>query len=223
MGLTLGSGAPAGRRLLTLAVVAALLLATAGCRRGDAPADGAEITIPTVPGGAETMRDLPATTATSAPTYVVPDVIDTAYVETVMQALDHVLGDAIRLLVRQAGRVSDEFLNHLVALYTDKEFEFQQGLWLKETQKGVGNRPADPGDPITRIRQLVRADPDCVVIAVERDFSPTLRQPPIETPQPYIALVPASPGRDTLGANPTPWIMSFDGFMDDGSAPGAPC
>ena len=70
---------------------------------------------------------------------------------------------------------------------------------------------------------LVRADRSCVVAAVERDFSPTLLQPPLPTPQRYIALVPAPAGRNFVATNPTPWVVSFDGFMSDGSIPLDPC
>lgn len=164
-----------------------------------------------------------STTTTTAVSYEVPAVIDAAYVEKVMAALDHVLGDAIRLMVRERG-LSETFLDHLAAIYTEKELEFHQGLWAESFRQTLDERPPVPGDPLTRVQRVLRADRECVVVAVDRSFAATLTVPERKPPQQrYIALVPAVREQDRRGLNPTPWMMSFDGWMQDGGEPDAPC
>ena len=66
-----------------------LLLAPVGCRRGtDAVSGEGGSTTSSPPLESTTTEPAPRSTAT--PSYAVPDVIDAAYVETVMKALDQV-------------------------------------------------------------------------------------------------------------------------------------
>ncbi len=62
------------------------------------------------------------------PSYDVPETVDQAYVQRVVTAYDKVLGDAIRVLKRD-GEVNDEFLKHLLAIYTAPEFEVHELAW----------------------------------------------------------------------------------------------
>src|SRR5688500_3647961 len=77
-------------------------------------------------GPSATVRNAPTTAAATGATVVpvdqVPAVIDVAYVQRVIDALDHVMGDAVRALV--AAKAPDrEFYERLRAVYLDPEFE----------------------------------------------------------------------------------------------------
>lgn len=160
----------------------------------------------------------PASTTTSAD-YSVPEVIDVAYVEKVMAALDHVYGDAIRTLAKER-QITKEFLDHLAAIYTPSEFELAQDIWVKDLAEGLKGIRSKPGDPRTKVQRVLRAEAGCVIAAVDRDFSETRETPDQPTPQEFIALTPIAEERHH---NPTPWLIAFDGFKDDGSEPKAPC
>lgn len=162
----------------------------------------------------------PASSSTTAD-YSVPTVIDAAYVEKVMEALDHVYGDAIRILARER-QITKEFLEHLAAIYTPNQFEFTQRIWVRDVASGLKGLRRNPGDPATQVQELLRADATCIVVRVNRDFSQTNEQVDQVTPQEYVALVPAP---STSSLNPTPLILSFDGFVatPEGAPPEQPC
>ena len=78
------------------------------------------------------------TTTTVVPVDQVPAVIDVAYVQRVIDALDHVMGDAVRALV--AAKVPDrEFYERLRAVYLDPEFERVQAD-LRAKRRGGAER-----------------------------------------------------------------------------------
>lgn len=154
--------------------------------------------------------------------YAVPETIDQAYVQKVVSAYDRVLGDAIRVLKRD-GRLSDDFLKRLLAIYTQPQFEFQQQVWAEAVRQGdLDKRPEVPGDPRTRVVSVLRADGRCVIAEIDRDFSPTLTPGVAPEPSPeadYIVLVAKLGRPDPLEANPTPWVMAFDGYLPGNRAP----
>jgi hypothetical protein len=205
-----------GRRgrtgLWLLAVVAVL---TSACF-GRANDDG--VVGPTVPPG--------SSTTTTVLSYDIPPVVDLAYVQRVVSAYDHALGDAIRVLVRDRS-LSDEFLKYLVGLYTPAEFEFQQKLWTDSVAQGRLDRtPARPGDPKTAVLRTERADESCIVARVDRDLTATLNpgEPPARPAHDhYMVLVRKDVSRDPLQVNPTPWAVAFDGSKDDNSVPVNSC
>lgn len=207
------------RRWVAIGLVA--LLAGACSGGGD---DG--LTGPTIPTDTRVTTTTSTTTTLAPASYDVPEVIDQAYVQRVVSAYDKVLGDAIRVLKRDGG-VSDEFLKHLLAIYTAEEFEFAQKLWLEEVAGGrLGKTPDAPADPATAIVALQRSDLQCVIARAERDYSPTLLPgiTPIESENDdYVVLVRKKPDRDPLALNPTPWVMAFDGFKNDNSVPTNSC
>lgn len=194
--------------LLLVAVGLAALLAP-GCRHGGGSSDD---TLPP-----------PRTTATTAPaTFDIPAVIDTAYVARVMQALDHVYGDAVRLLAR-THQVNEDFLRYLVAIHNPRLFGLVQDLWVKIQARGFEGLATSPGDPRTRIDTLLRADRDCVLIQGDRDTSPLYVTDRPTDHDRYVALTPLRLDRNPGGTNPTPWTINFTGQRDDGSAPEDVC
>lgn len=205
-------GGVPGRCVLLVLVLAALLGACFG--RGG---DGDHGTGPTVPPGGTS-----STTSTTAVSYDVPAVIDLAYVQRVVSAFDHALGDAIRVLVRDRA-MSDEFLQYLVGLYTEPEFETQQRAWSESVASGFIERTASPpGDPKTTVFRLERSDPKCIIVRADRDYAATLKRgetQPVTAQDDYLVLVAKGTNRDPLAINPTPWRMSFDGYKNDNTIP----
>lgn len=195
------------RRMMTIVSLCAALL-VAGC-------DGE--------GGTEdTLPPEETTTSTTAVSYDVPDVIDVAYVSRVMQALDHVYGDAVRHLARTR-RVDEEFLKPLVAIHNPRIFGLVQDLWVKSQARDFGNLRAEPGDPVTRIDKLLRADRECVLVEGDRDVSGLFTRDDPTNHDRYVALTPLRPDRNPDGANPTPWTINFVGQQSDGSVPSDAC
>lgn len=194
-------------RVARVMLVAALLLGA--CNGGS---DGSDDTLP----------PRPSSTDTSRPDYSVPEVIDVAYVEKVMAALDRVYGDAIRTLARER-QITQEFLERLAAIYGDRFFKLAQDAWVKEAANGLPDLAAVPGDPRTEVTRVSRADRDCIVAEVTRDFGATRTTPPSQPRRRFVALTPLPSERNTKNLNPTPWLLMYDGFTADGSEPGEPC
>lgn len=192
-------------RVARLALVAALLLGACNGGRDD-----------------DVLPPRPTSTDTTAVDYSVPAVIDVAYVEKVMAALDRVYGDGIRTLAKERA-ITQEFLEHLVAIYGDRFYRLAQDAWTQELSTGASTLAARPGDPHTTITALRQVDRACVVAQVVRDFSATRSSTPAVTPTRYIGLVPLIDQRDTRGLNPTPWMLAYDGWTPNGDPPVEPC
>jgi hypothetical protein len=162
------------------------------------------------------------TTSTTAVSFEVPAVIDEVYVARVMKALDHVYGDAVRHLAET--RVVDEsFLKYLVAIYNPRIYGLAQDLWVKIQARQFAGLRSEPGDPVTRVDKLLRADRDCVLIQGDRDLTPlhTIDDP--TNHDHFVALTPLPPTRNPERLNPTPWTINYSGQRSDGGAPADAC
>src|SRR5687767_16003456 len=115
--MTQGAGVPVVRWARLLLAVALL----GGCDSGGRDDD----TLPP-----------PVSTSSTTVDYSVPEVVDVAYVEKVMDALDHVYGDAIRTLARER-TITEDFLSRLAAIYTPSEFGLVQDIWVKDLAEGL--------------------------------------------------------------------------------------
>ncbi|HET7489456.1 MAG TPA: hypothetical protein VFJ85_16130 [Acidimicrobiales bacterium] len=189
-------------------VTAVLLavLATASCRKGDVAEP--ETTVPTAP----------STTATTAVSYAVPAAIDTAYIQKVMAALDHVNGDAARRAASERA-LDGDFFQRFVSIYTDRYFKLVQRAWLQVAGDKFALLADAPRDPTTSVVRLITANPTCVFFEAKRDFSPMFREPDPPGGPRFVALLPLDPLRNPTGYNPTPWAMNFDGHFQSGAEP----
>lgn len=170
----------------------------------------------------DTLPPEDTTTSTTVLSYEVPAFIDAAYVARVMQALDHVYGDAVRHLAKTR-KVDEDFLKPLVAIHNPRIFGLEQDLWVKTRAQGFEGLGARPADPETRIDQLVRADAECVLIQGDRSFAPLFTDDDPTNHDRYVALSPLKPDRNPDRLNPTPWAINFSGQRPDGSAPSDVC
>jgi hypothetical protein len=164
---------------------------------------------------------VPLATTTTDP-YAPPPVIDAAYVNRVLAGLDQVVGDVVRMVVRDRS-VTPEAEGHLRAVYGDR--------WLKITADGLGKdakeslaeiRP-DPGNKVTTVSRLLSASADCIFAQVQRDLSPVVYRPNPEVAVQWVGLKPLDRTRDPRRLNPTPWMYIYDGFPPDHTQPEDPC
>ena len=99
-----------------------------------------------------TVRRLAPTTTVGVDQ--VPAVIDVAYVQRVMDALDRVLGDAIRALVA-AREPNREFYDRLRAVYGDPEFARKEEAFGRTAARGLATIRVDPGNPQTQVTRVI--------------------------------------------------------------------
>ncbi len=191
----------------------AAVLALPACSGG---ADGTPST--SVPTSKSTMS------TTAAPDVsTIPSVIDEAYLNAVLAALDEVDGQATRV-IKATKRFPPEAADLLNAIYSDEEFDKQANAWLQtlaEDRDLVGLL-ADPGSRKTKVERVIAASPSCVWIEVRRDYSQVATH---ATPGPleYVALQPLDRSNDPQRHNPTAWMITIDGYRSDGKEPSNPC
>ncbi|MBA3652939.1 MAG: hypothetical protein H0W70_01960 [Actinobacteria bacterium] len=146
---------------------------------------------------------MPAPAATTD-LYAVPATIDIPYLNRVFLALDHINGDATRLIVANR-RITPEAANLLRSIHTDDEFVIQAEIWNDDIDRGLTKLKPAPGDLETNVVRLLDRRPDCVAVEVDRDYSPALvvGKPPVRT---IISLVPGG-----VEPNHTGWVMALEG------------
>ncbi len=199
-------------RLTALALVPVLALAS--CSGADEGDTAQETTTSTADA---TTTTAPATSTTAAPVDLtrVPDEIDEAYVQAVVDRFDVLLQDAYTAAMA-SGTFDGEFEARLRALYGGLEADR-----LLENLRRVGTEPfADPpGRPTTTVLEVATARRDCIFLTAERDLTP-LSDETYEQVQPYyLQLVAATPGP----LNETPWVLARDVYFADGAQLGDQC
>jgi len=161
------------------------------------------------------VRPAPPTTADP---YAVPAVIDVAYVNRVLAALDQVNGNATREAVR-AKALTPEFMADLRAVYEGVALEQELKVWSITAQRAFAGFSAAPGNRRTTVIALTTATPACVFVKTHRDYSAATPSPGPDLPH-YITLRPAA-RHDTR--NPTPWLVTVDVVTPDGGIPENAC
>ena len=199
------------RRLgaLAVAVIASLLGA---CSGGDDDA-GPAATVP--------VEQSTTSTTSAVDVSAIPAVIDEAYVNRVLAALDAVDGEATRIIVHNR-RLVPEATARLRAIYDEAEFQDQVVVWLTDLKEGLKNIKPNPGPRRTTVRRLRTASPVCVFVEVLEDFSASAMDPPPPS-RAFVQLVPVDRSRDRGRYNPTAWMVHAAGDTADGSDPGDPC
>lgn len=198
--------------MLRLVVVVGLVVAgTAGCKRdGGATAD---TTVPTAPSTSA------STTTAVADISTIPAVIDEAYLNRVLAALDEVETQATRLIAANK-RVVPPAAVLLKSIYSSDEFTILVDGWNRamltdpETQ---ALKADDPGRQTT-VKSIISASRECVYVAVSRLFLRTGHTLPD-----YISLQPLDRTNDPEHHNPTAWMVGSSGVRNDNQQPSNPC
>src|SRR5438045_3715318 len=194
-----------GRRLLSVVVVGAAALTAASCASGKVGGPSSTSTTSTTAAAPTT------TTTTTVAVDQIPPAITVEYAQRVMDALDKLEGDVTRLLV--AKRVPTlQFKQMLTALYDEPAFDKAEASYGRDAADDLQVYTANPGNPVTLVKRVVDWSPTCVVLDVDRDFGPTLKEkPPADTLSGVVFLRPKKLERDALHANPTAWSITADG------------
>lgn len=202
-----------GRRAVRLVAAGLGAVALVACGRGADPGPVG----PTVP------VEVTTTTVAAIDITHKPDVVTVEYAQAVMVELDRVLGEAVRAMVADGGP-NKEFLDKLNAVYDEPSFENKQSVYGSIAAEGMEAFRNPPGDVITKVERVLRSDPHCVVLAVDRDFSAFLVNPnPESSDKGYIAWSPKGEESDPAGHNRTPWSVVFDGDVFEDEDPLAAC
>lgn len=199
-------------RPLAVLMVGALALPACSDGKDGGAAD------PTVPTAA-------STTATSAvpDVSVIPEKIDEAYLNAVLVALDEVDGQATRIIVATK-RFPPEAADLLNSIYSDEAFDLEAEVWFDSIARDPelkGIRP-NPGNRKTIVERLISASPSCVWMAVKRDYSARNFNPGPDRIE-YVALQILDRSNDAQRRNTTPWMITTDGYRQDGTEPSNPC
>lgn len=192
--------------------VAAVLLLTAGCS-DDNPPPRSQASIPEATAAPSTTNPDP---------YAVPGVIDEAYLNRVLAALDDAAGKATRSSMRERA-MTEESLQILKAVYLDEAFRERVNLLQDNAENGFRNYRSNPGAVKTTVARIISSTPTCVFMNVQRDYREVAANPPPPDTDQYVGLREHPVGSDPEGHNPTPWIIIYDGFLEDGSQPPDPC
>ncbi|MEO7836075.1 MAG: hypothetical protein ABIS21_00360 [Acidimicrobiales bacterium] len=193
-----------------LAIITALALA-GGCSSSTRD-DTADPTVPT------TTEE---TTTTAAPDpFAVPEVIDEAYVNKVLAALDQVDGEALRRVVTN-GTVQIEVSSMVRAIYNDPQFEQELGGLFKVFAEGLEPFKNPPGNRRRTVTRFGTGSPECIFTEVHSDFSAVLKAPPPDPPGEVeiVTLRPTQTGADPENHNPTPWSVSNSEVIKTGEVP----
>lgn len=154
-------------------------------------------------GPTATVGTAPSTTTVPPDPFAVPAAIDAAYVERVTNKLYEVIGEARRLTMQQ-GATPPEAIDRLRAAYHPSLAQPMIDALVFDLYHGF---PAGlDGDLQLTVKQVVRADQECIVAATEMDASLVDQ----EAGEPYLmttVLLPLDPALDKGGYNPTPWSI----------------
>lgn len=189
-----------------------MALALVGACSSSGSNETADTTVPTAP---------PETTTTAAgDPFAIPDVIDEAYVNRVLAALDQIDGDVLRSVVANGG-INPEVPTMLRAIYNDPQYEEELDGLRRVLSRGLDNFKNPPGNRKSFVERLIEARRDCVFVEVKTDSSEVLKTVPPEPPNEVeiFTLRPTADGADPTGLNPTPWSVANAEIIDRGDVP----
>ena len=188
-------------------VLAALL---AGCDGGSGK--GPESTLPPPP---------PSTTTTTIDVTKVPATIDVAYVQAVMNSLDKVTGDAVRVFVAQRGP-NKEWYETFRAVFDDPAFSEIESDFGRYAANGLRPLRPLPENPTTTVQRILDSSANCIVVEVDRSYGPIFTTPP-GNPRGFVQLRQLKPERDPTKRNPTSWAIVASVNAEGATIPTDPC
>lgn len=201
----------AGMRRSSLAV-AAILLLTAGCADDDPP-----------PRSQASIPEATATPSTTNPDpYAIPAVIDEAYLNRVLAALDAALADALRSSMRER-TLTDESVRILRAVYSDEALRDRVNALQEAAEDGFRGYRSSPGAVVTTVNRMISSASSCAFFAVRRNYDQVASNPATDLPQQYVGLRRVNDQAGPSQDNPTGWTIFYDGFPEDRSEPPDPC
>lgn len=172
--------------------------------------------------GKPLQRITTTTSTTTVDAAGVPASPDVAYAQSVVNQLDAVTGEMVKVFVRDKGP-SLAFETYLKALYDGPVYDRVLRDWQEIAAQSMDNIRTNPAAPKTRIRELIGATSTCMFFTADEDLSAMLVKDFGDTGTPFIELLRKKPERDPEARNPTAWAMVADGSNPDGTVPPNPC
>lgn len=214
------------RRLRWIAAIGLLSCVLGSCS-DEAGGQGSGAHPPPSTGPTTTLRPNASTADTSSARiggdpFAVPTVIDSIYVDRVLEALDRALGDILRELV-SSKQLLPEPLSRLSSLYQGEYLQLRVDLLQEDFRNGFADYRSDPGNQRTTLVRLYSANTSCIFAEVSRDYSAVTPNLTGQGSQSWVSLRPRVPASDPHRINPTPWIITYDGFQPGREAPEDQC
>jgi hypothetical protein len=151
----------------------------------------------------------PASPARPADPYAIPVVITPAYVDKVFAALNHVDGDASRMLVARRA-VTLGVTTILRSIYNDPLFSEQVKIRSQSVQAPIPGLRHPLGDIRTSVVQLISSSPTCIFARTTSDYAGVLVDPGPPAGSEYFKLTRTQVGANAGHLNPTPWSLTFN-------------
>ena len=162
------------------------------------------------------------TTTTVIDVTKVPATIDVPYVQAVMDTLDRVTGDMVRVLV--ANRVPNaEFAALLQAIYDEPKFSLAQADFGNYAVRDLEPLNPQPGNPTSRVFRVVDSSSNCIVAELDHNYAPIFRNAAEDPLAGFVQLRLKRQERDPGNRNPTTWAIVADIDAEDARIPEDPC
>jgi hypothetical protein len=202
-------------------VIASLAVALAACGGNDADVEPIAEPTPTETAAPteEPQPDEPTETEEPEPDdpFAIPDEIDEAYVQSVLDELFALRTDALRAAVESNGEpgIDERAVTAIGASHTGpwrlRVVEQVQNIQAADNVDEVFREPAEMGNERFRVGEIFSASSDCVVLYGLVDSSEVNRSPPNEDLYSVIAL---SSSQETANEqNPTPWLLYDESYV----------
>jgi hypothetical protein len=157
---------------------------------------------------AVTTQASPPATSTPNPD-VIPPVITVAYVNAVFAVLNHINGDAARILVA-TGKLGSQARADLRAIYNDPLYGVELRVAEEGIRTGFSNVRRPPGNRVTLVEDLITATSKCIFVKTRSDLSAVEIRSSVSAVSEYWELRPKQSGIDSEGRNPTPWALTLN-------------
>jgi hypothetical protein len=187
-----------------------------------------ERTTTTRPSGGGTTTTTATTPTTTSPppstsSATVPSAITPAYVNSILAALNHVYGNATRLMIATTN-LPPAAVADIRAIFADPEFNTELKIFSLELDQGFAGVKIPPGDRVTTVDKIISASPTCIYMQTTTNFDAVVAQPSPENGSEYTAIETKLLVNDPEGLNSTGWAIFFNESFPTPTAPPAdPC
>jgi len=151
------------------------------------------------------IQEMPsvAPTTTTVP-YEVPETIDSAYVQRVVERLEEVRAAVLRdnLASRQ---FTDRDRERFEAIFADPALDFQMHLWRRDAHLPIPNVKENPDPAKYSIDRIVSSSADCIWVKSTIDGKHN-RTDDAPATQVLDLVLKRYPHDESI--NPTPWVLS---------------
>ena len=192
-------------------VLGAAMLLCAGCSSaGRASATSA--TSPAVTPATPAVTTLPATT-TSLPGGINPDVIPSVitipYVDAVFRVLNHINGNAARLLI-DSGTISTTVVADLKSIYGPLLLPVELRVFDAGLKQDTSNLRHPMGNRVTLVNRIISSSASCIFVESVTDLSAVEVRPTAQASSEYWELTLKQKSQDPEAINPTPWVAAYN-------------